>query len=107
MRDHRNNEPHGPWLKNGNIALDLRTLPRCGARNRAGASCGQPAMKNGRCRFHGGKSTGPRTPEGLARSRNARWKNGEYSAVAKEERRWITAYMKQQAELLREVKKAF
>ncbi|MFC1944498.1 HGGxSTG domain-containing protein [Chloroflexota bacterium] len=24
-------------------------------------------MKNGRCRMHGGKSTGPRTPEGLER----------------------------------------
>jgi hypothetical protein len=24
------------------------------------------AMPNGRCKVHGGKSTGPRTPEGLA-----------------------------------------
>ncbi|MDF2972517.1 MAG: hypothetical protein K0R61_2967 [Microvirga sp.] len=27
--------------------------------------CCQPAMPNGRCRLHGGLSTGPRTPEGL------------------------------------------
>ena len=26
-------------------------------------------MPNNRCRMHGGKSTGPRTPEGLARIR--------------------------------------
>jgi hypothetical protein len=26
-----------------------------------------PAMPNGRCRMHGGPSTGPRTPQGLAR----------------------------------------
>lgn len=36
-------------------------------------------MKNGRCRLHGGKSTGPRTPEGLERSRYARWKHGNRS----------------------------
>ena len=33
-------------------------------------------MANGRCRMHGGRSTGPRTSEGLARSRRARWQHG-------------------------------
>ncbi|HZF33834.1 MAG TPA: HGGxSTG domain-containing protein [Candidatus Angelobacter sp.] len=33
-------------------------------------------MPNGRCRLHGGLSTGPRTPAGLDRSRRARWKHG-------------------------------
>jgi hypothetical protein len=37
-------------------------------------------MKNGRCRMHGGLSTGPRTAKGLARSRRARWKHGFCSA---------------------------
>jgi len=32
-------------------------------------------MCNGRCRMHRGASTGPRTPQGLARSRRARWKH--------------------------------
>jgi hypothetical protein len=40
-------------------------------------------MKNGRCKFHGGLSTGPRTPEGLERSRRARWKHGVYSLQMK------------------------
>lgn len=40
---------------------------RCGARTRAGEACQAPAMPNGRCRMHGGASTGPRTAEGLAR----------------------------------------
>jgi hypothetical protein len=40
-------------------------------------------MKNGRCRMHGGLSTGPRTAERLARSRRANWKHGHYSADAK------------------------
>ena len=44
-------------------------------------------MRNGRCRMHGGKSTGPRTPEGLERSRRANWKHGYYSAKAEAARR--------------------
>ena len=43
-------------------------------------------MANGRCRMHGGKSTGPRTPEGLENSRRANRKHGHYSAEAKAER---------------------
>ncbi len=39
-------------------------------------------MKNGRCRIHGGRSTGPRTPEGLQRSQRARLKSGDYSRGA-------------------------
>src|SRR5215203_1815556 len=51
------------------------------------APCCQPAMPNGRCRVHGGLSTGPRTPEGLERSRRSNWKHGHYSAKAKRVRR--------------------
>jgi hypothetical protein len=40
-------------------------------------------MRNGRCRMHGGASTGPRTSAGLARSRQANSKHGRYSAKAK------------------------
>jgi hypothetical protein len=33
---------------------------KCGAKTRAGGRCQQPGMpKNGRCRYHGGMSTGP------------------------------------------------
>lgn len=59
------------------------TRPRCGARCRSkgGAPCSAPVVKvagrlRARCRLHGGLSTGPRTPEGLERSRAAvfaRW----------------------------------
>ena len=48
-------------------------------------------MKNGRCRLHGGKSTGPRTPERLERSRRSRWKDGRCSKEARQaarEARW-------------------
>jgi len=75
-------------LRNGNPPGDLRLARRCGARTREGHSCRQPAMKNCRCRLHGGKSTGPRTAEGLARSRRARWVHGgrgrEYAALRRD-----------------------
>lgn len=53
--------------------------PRCGAKTRAGGSCKAPAAwnhqedvaRNGRCRMHGGLSTGPRTEEGLRRTLEA------------------------------------
>jgi hypothetical protein len=80
-------EPHAQrrgWLKNGNPPGDLAAAPRCGARTRRGTACQAPAMRNGRCRMHGGPSTGPRTPEGLARSRRARWKHGAYSREMRE-----------------------
>jgi hypothetical protein len=54
--------------------------PRCGARSkRTGKPCRGAAMPNGLCKFHGGKSTGPRTMEGLERSRRANWKHGHFS----------------------------
>jgi hypothetical protein len=43
------------------------------------------AFAQTRCRLHGGASTGPRTPEGLLRSKRANWKHGLYSAKANEE----------------------
>jgi hypothetical protein len=58
------------------------------------------AMKNGRCRMHGGKSTGPRTPEGLARSRRANWKHGYYSADAVAERARARAAVRELRALL-------
>jgi len=63
-------------LKNGNPSGDYLKSPRCGARTRADCGCRQPAMANGRCRLHGGLSTGPRTPEGLARCRTTRLTHG-------------------------------
>jgi hypothetical protein len=66
--------------------------PRCGARSkRTGKPCRAAAMPNGRCRVHGGKSTGPRTPEGLERSRRANWKHGHFSREAKAERSRVRA----------------
>ena len=52
---------------------------KCSARTRSGAPCQAPGNGRGdRCKLHGGKSTGPRTPEGRERARQAvlrRWQN--------------------------------
>jgi hypothetical protein len=57
---------------------------RCGARTRTGTHCLRWPMPNGRCRLHGGCSTGPRTAEGLARIRAARTIHGGCGAEMRE-----------------------
>jgi hypothetical protein len=91
--------PHAAgWV----IALQAATgSPRCGAKRRDGGSCQQPAMPNGRCRMHGGLSTGPRTEAGRAKARRARWRHGHYSAEARMERRQARAERAQTAALIR------
>jgi len=59
-------------------------------------------MANGRCRMHGGPSTGPRTPEGMERSRMASWKHGRYSAEAVQRRREARAIIRVIRELMGE-----
>jgi hypothetical protein len=92
------------WLKNGNPTGDPSTAARCGAKTRHGKECRAPAMPNGRCRMHGGSSTGPRTVEGLERSRRARWKHGLYSADAKAEARFFRQQVKHTEDLLKRIK---
>ncbi len=73
------------WLRNGNPPGDPRTAPRCGAKTRLGHPCRAPKVHGRkRCRMHGGNSTGPRTPEGLERSRKAGWKHGARSREVRE-----------------------
>ena len=74
------------WLKNGNRPGDFSKVPRCGAKNRRGTGCQCPAMPNGRCRLHGGLSTGPKTPEGIERIKQAVTKHGAYAKQARAER---------------------
>lgn len=91
------------WLKNGNPPGDPNEAPRCGAKTRRGTSCQSPAMRNGRCRMHGGASTGPRTEQGLENSRRARWKHGRYSARALAERKRIRDLLEQTRELMKQL----
>ena len=55
--------------------LPRRSRPRCGAKTRKGTPCQAPVVwdkprdrpRNGRCKLHGGLSTGPKTEEGRRR----------------------------------------
>lgn len=65
---------------------------KCCAKSRFSATgaCRQPAMKGKkRCRLHGGKSTGPKTPEGRKRCARSNYKHGFYTNAAIAERRML------------------
>ena len=51
--------------------------------------------------MHGGTTTGPRTAEGLARSKRARWKHGLYSTEALAEQKRVRDLLAQSRELLK------
>jgi len=72
--------------RNGELRLSLfareprtrrRDRPRCGAMTRKGTPCRAPVVwdkerdrpRNGRCKLHGGLSTGAKTEEGRRRQR--------------------------------------
>lgn len=60
--------PEAPQLQ----ALRLR----CGAKTRHGGACQRKALANGRCRNHGGLSSGPKSPSGrhrIAEAQRRRW----------------------------------
>ena len=90
MKERNEQKPHGLHSK------PFFGAPRCGARNRKGTPCQLPAMHGRRrCALHGGKSTGPRTMEGVERIRKARTKHGRYSAKAKAEQRAYRALLRE------------
>jgi len=63
------------WCTNGNSPFpeELRGMT-CGATTRAGTPCKQKGLyENGRCKLHGGLSTGPVTPDGKRKSAS-NWK---------------------------------
>lgn len=60
----------------------MRSAPRCGAHARTtGAPCMGPAMRNGRCRMHGGKA-------------GRKSLHGRYSRMAIESRRKTRAILR-------------
>lgn len=82
-----------PWLYGPNWQGQ-----RCEAHTRRGTLCQRPGTKqNGRCRLHGGRSTGPRTEEGLARLTASKITHGQTTAANR-------AKAKQRAEVGRQVR---
>ncbi len=64
------------WERTVSSYLSRRFRMRCEATTRAGGSCQAPAMPNGRCKLHGGCSTGPLSQAGrdrVAAAQRRRW----------------------------------
>jgi hypothetical protein len=90
------------WLKHGGTPGNPGNAPRCGAKTKGkGTPCRSAAMPNGRCRVHGGASTGAKTAEGIERIRKARTKHGRYSAASIAARRAARQAIRAIRELLR------
>ena len=74
-------------LVRGNVRIGVQTRfgpnwpgKRCLAKTRRGTACQRPAYKrNGRCSLHGGRSTGPKSEDGIARLTAARTTHGKYT----------------------------
>ena len=68
---------------------------RCTAHSsRTGEQCGRPAIKTSRtqkCQFHGGRGSGPKTPEGKARIAAAHTVHGQETKAVRVERSAATA----------------
>jgi hypothetical protein len=91
------------WLRNANPPGDFSKATRCGAKTRRRTPCQCPAMQNGRCRLHGGLSTGPKTPEGIERIQRSVTKHGRYSQAAKAERQYVRTLLRECRKALEEV----
>ncbi|MDC0971444.1 HGGxSTG domain-containing protein [Alphaproteobacteria bacterium] len=79
---------------------------RCGAKTRMGTACQRPANKrNGRCRVHGGASTGPRTKEGRARISETNLRHGRYTKDKLEKQRENAAKGREIRKELRQIER--
>ena len=76
---------------------------QCGAKAKhSGQPCKLKPMANGRCKFHGGMATGPKTEEGKRRSAMRALKHGERSADATKRKRAEQSILKMVKERLDE-----
>jgi hypothetical protein len=88
---------------------NLFKISKNGVRVSRGLFCKAWAMENGRCRVHGGLSTGPRSPQGKAKvvlamvEGRRKWvarrraEGGRFTAGRKRGERWVTEPMRERA----------
>lgn len=73
----------------------MKRKKQCGAHARStGAPCKAKALPNGRCKLHGGMSTGPKTPEGrqaIGAATKARMAAGQLQKAQEGRTRWLDA----------------
>ena len=74
----------------------MKIKQTCGAYARStGESCRAKALTNGRCKNHGGLSTGPKTPEGrqaIAQATRQRMASGQRKKALNGFYRWLEGY---------------
>lgn len=81
--------------------LALLVHPRCGAHARTtGQPCRCPAMANGRCKLHGGKSPG--APRG---AQNGNFRHGQRTKEALERRREVLELLQSLREMMAGLKR--
>ena len=77
---------------------------RCAARTRKGTACQRPGNKvNGRCKLHGGRSTGPRTAEGITRLAASKTTHGRNTKAEREKAKHRADVGRQVMRELREI----
>ncbi|MDD3182402.1 MAG: HGGxSTG domain-containing protein [Alphaproteobacteria bacterium] len=74
----------------------MHQCQRCLAKTRKGSPCQSPAMPNGRCRMHGGKSTG--APKG---NKNA-LKHGVFTTGTIKQRKELSTLIQNSRRILNE-----
>ena len=99
-------------MKNSNITpskqyfkhrFNIKDAKKCGAKTRKTTPCQSPAMKNGRCRMHGGKSTGARTKAGIERIKKANFKNGLYTEEMVLGRKYMAWLIRESKEVIEKI----
>jgi hypothetical protein len=76
----------------------FQAADRCGAKTRRATPCQAPAMPNGRCRMHGGKSPG--APCGQA---NGSYRTGNWTKEAIASRKQVNDLIRQSRALLQQI----
>jgi hypothetical protein len=73
----------------------MKLKMQCGAHARTtGAPCKAKALPNGRCKLHGGHSTGPKSPEGrqaIGAATKARMAAGQLQKAIAGRAQWLDA----------------
>lgn len=82
----------------------MKPKKQCGAYARTtGAPCKAKALPSGRCKLHGGMSTGPKTPEGrqaIAAATKLRMSNGQLQKAIDGRKRWLESGGREHLSLL-------
>ena len=84
----------------------MNTMKQCNAKSkRSGLRCKNFALKTkDKCKFHGGKSTGPKTKQGKSNSRKAHLKHGFRTKAHVCEVKSIKNFLKNSADYLKNFK---